>query len=113
MHQLSRLQGIQGHSVELIRKESLSSLAHAAAARVLAMTYRAVVPIEPLPLPALPVPLSSPRGPAFFGASAFMLSPWLQLALLHQLQRGPVSLAFVRGQRVTRLPAQARPYACS
>jgi len=41
--------------LELLRKESLTGLAPAAAARVLAHSYLAVVPIAPLPYPPLPL----------------------------------------------------------
>lgn len=97
---------MQGRPVELVRKESLSSLTYAAAQRVIARTYSAVITIDPLPLPALPVPLSNPGGPAYFGASAIMMSPWLMLAILQHLQRGPVCFACVAGQRITTLPPQ-------
>ena len=97
-----------GQPLEIIRKESLSALAVRAASRMLQMAYSAIIAIEPLRLPALPLPVSHGRGPAFFGAVAPMLTPWLTLALLSELKAGPVSLAFTHGQRVTALPPMVR-----
>ena len=48
------------HDVELLRKESLSSLSAAAARRVLELSYTAVLTMAPLPGP--PLPLSSKDG---------------------------------------------------
>lgn len=93
-----------GQPLEIIRKESLSALAVRAASRMLQMAYSAIIAIEPLRLPALPLPVSHGRGPAFFGAVAPMLTPWLTLALMSDLKAGPVSLAFTHGQRITALP---------
>eukprot|EP00892_Ulva_mutabilis_P007530 jgi/Ulvmu1/5149/UM021_0166.1 len=96
-----------GQPLEIIRKESLSALAVRAASRMLQMAYSAIIAIEPLRLPALPLPVSHGRGPAFFGAVAPMLTPWLTLALLSELKTGPVSLGFTHGQRVTAMPPMA------
>lgn len=98
----------QGHPVEVIRKESLSMLAPAAAARMLQLAYTAVIAIEPLPGPPLPLSLTGQQSPALFGSIPVMQSPWLILALSAELQAGPVSLAFTCGQRVTTLPPQVR-----
>jgi hypothetical protein len=48
--------------------------------QVLQHAYAAVVPIAPLPPPALPLPPFGP-GPAFYGPSPEAASPWLPLAL--------------------------------
>ena len=93
-----------GQPVEIIRKESLSALAVRAASRMLQMAYTAIVAIEPLRLPALPLPVAHGKGPAFYGATAPMLTPWLTLAMLAELQTGPMSIAFTHGQRVTSIP---------
>lgn len=91
--------------VELLRKESLEGLAPAAACKVLAHAYCAVVPITPLPHPPLPLaPASS--SPLFLGASNEAAAPWLQLALYASARAGPVSLVLLCGQRLWRLPAQ-------
>ena len=52
-----------GAPLELLRKESLTGLAPAAAARVLAHSYLAVVPIAPLPYPPLPLSPLRPGAP--------------------------------------------------
>jgi hypothetical protein len=101
-----------GQPLEIIRKESLSALAVRAASRMLQMAYSAIIAIEPLRLPALPLPVSHGRGPAFYGAVAPMLSPWLTLTLLCELRSGPVSLAFTHGQRVTAIPPMVRTLLC-
>ncbi len=49
--------------LELLRKESLAGLSPAAACRVLAHSYFAVLPIAPLPNPPLPLNPALP-GPA-------------------------------------------------
>ena len=97
------------HPVEVIRKESLSMLAAPAAARMLQLAYTAIIAIDPLPGPPLPLAAGAPAGPALFGASPAMQSPWLVLQLLAELKAGPVSLVFTCGQRVTTLPPQVRP----
>ncbi len=55
-------QTLAGHEydVELLRKESLSSLSAAAARRVLELSYTAVLTMAPLPGP--PLPLSGKAG---------------------------------------------------
>lgn len=96
----------EGAPVEVIRKESLNMLAPSAAARMLQMAYAAVITIEPLPGPPLPLSLMSNHGPALFGAGPAALSPWLMLAILSQTGAGPVSITFACGQRVSTLPPQ-------
>lgn len=121
--------------VELLRKESLAELPPDAIRRVLAHSYAAVLPLTPLPLPALPLsptlgtspdsvlpapapasalPETSRSGsgdgaeqlPAFYGMTAEMGSPWLPLLLYSKLGRGPRTLVLMRGQRLQRLPVQ-------
>ncbi|KAK9917406.1 hypothetical protein WJX75_004000 [Coccomyxa subellipsoidea] len=91
--------------IELLRKESLAGLAPAAAARVLSHAYIAVVPIAPLPYPPLPLAPNRP-GPTNFGPTAEAATPWMQLALYMAMRAGPVSVVFVCGQRLWRLPPQ-------
>ena len=98
----------QGHPVEVVRKESLDMLAHAAATRMLQHAYSAIITIDPLPGPPLPVTLAAPNAPALFGAPPVVQSPWLLLKLMVAAQKGPVSMAFTCGQRVSTLPAQVR-----
>ena len=97
-----------GHPVEVIRKESLSMLAPSAAARMLQLAYKAAIAIDPLPGPPLPLSPTAAAGPALFGATPLMQSPWLLLRLLAELQAGPLSLGFTCGQRVSSLPSQVR-----
>ncbi|KAI8462738.1 MAG: FAM91 N-terminus-domain-containing protein [Monoraphidium minutum] len=94
-----------GAPLELVRKESLAGLDPAAAAKVLAHSYRAVLPIAPLPGAPLPLPPGG-GGPAHYGASAASGSPWLHLALYAAARSGPLSLVLTAGQRLCRLPAQ-------
>ena len=98
----------QGHPVEVIRKESVSMLAPAAAARMLQLAYTAVIAIDPLPGPAPPIAVTAAQSPALFGGVPVMQSPWLMLALAAEVGSGPVSLSFKHGQRVSALPAQVR-----
>lgn len=92
-----------GAAVELLRKESLTSLAPLAAARVLAHSYTAVLPIAPLPFPPLPLSPLLP-GPVNFGSTLEASTPWLHLLLYTTLQQGPPSLVMPAGQRLWRLP---------
>ncbi len=77
----------------------------AAARKVLSHAYCAIIPIHPLPPPALPLSPSVP-GPTYYGPTSESASPWLQLALYSSARCGPLSVVFVAGQRVWRLPAQ-------
>ena len=52
--EMAQTLGGSQHGVDLLRKESLSGLAPAAARRVLVHSYVAIIPITPLPFPPLP-----------------------------------------------------------
>lgn len=52
--EMAQALGGSQHGVDLLRKESLSGLAPAAARRVLVHSYVAIIPITPLPFPPLP-----------------------------------------------------------
>ena len=45
-------------------------------------------------------------GPTNFGPTAEAATPWMQLALYMAMRAGPVSVVFVCGQRLWRLPPQ-------
>jgi hypothetical protein len=76
------------------------------AAKVLCHAYAAMVPIAPLPGPSLPLTPFSQAAPTYYGPTPEANSPWLSLALYAAARSGPVSLVFVAGQRVWRLPHQ-------
>eukprot|EP00775_Hariotina_reticulata_P005967 gene5967-6206_t len=96
----------QNQQVELLRRESLAGLDPQSAAKVLCHAYTAMIPIAPLPGPSLPLTPFSPAAPAYYGPTPEANSPWLSLALYAAARSGPVSLVFVAGQRVWRLPHQ-------
>jgi hypothetical protein len=92
-----------GRPVELLRKESVGSLAPAAARRILAHSYSVVLPIASLPFPPLPLPPALP-GPTNYGPSLAAATPWAQLALYGAAGCGPRSLVLPAGRRLLRLP---------
>ncbi|WIA36338.1 hypothetical protein OEZ86_007659 [Tetradesmus obliquus] len=96
----------QGQALELLRKESLEGLDPESAAKVLSHAYTCIIPTAPLRGPSLPLSPFSPSSPTLYGPSAEADSPWLQLALYAAAAAGPLSLVFVAGQRVWRLPGQ-------
>ncbi|CAD7697174.1 unnamed protein product [Ostreobium quekettii] len=100
-----------GRSIELLRRESLAGLSHGAIHRVLSHAYKVVVPVAPLPGEVLPLGFepeegSSP-GPVFFGPAGPVSSPWFQLAVYTVVGAGPVSMVFLHGQRLHKLPGPA------
>uniref|UniRef100_A0A1D1ZYZ5 Protein FAM91A1 n=1 Tax=Auxenochlorella protothecoides TaxID=3075 RepID=A0A1D1ZYZ5_AUXPR len=96
--------GAAPRPLELLRAESLASLAPAAAHRILAASYAALVPVAGLG--GAPLPQSLRRaGPVGLGPSPAAASPWLLLALLREAPGAPPALVLAAGQRCRRLPA--------
>ncbi|GMH37437.1 hypothetical protein BSKO_05310 [Bryopsis sp. KO-2023] len=93
-----------GRSIELLRKESLVGLAPGAIQRVFSHSYKVVLPVTPLPGDPLPL-ISGGVSPVYFGPSGPVASPWFQLAMYQSVRQGPVSIVFMRGQRVHELPS--------
>eukprot|EP00742_Colponemidia_sp_Colp-10_P005985 GILJ01006406.1.p1 GENE.GILJ01006406.1~~GILJ01006406.1.p1 ORF type:complete len:896 (+),score=141.32 GILJ01006406.1:59-2746(+) len=90
-------------SVDLLRIDSLNSLDAASRFRLLERHYGVLVSMCPLSLPhAL---LYHNTKPMFFGPPLpLAVSIWSKLFLYHAVGCGPVSIFFVRGSRIFKLP---------
>ena len=95
-----------GRPIELLRKESMASLAPPAAFRILSHSYAVVLPITTLPPPPLPLSPVRSGSPTNYGPTPAAATPWLHLALYAALGGGPRSLVLAAGQQFTRLPAE-------
>eukprot|EP00887_Chlorella_sp_A99_P002714 scaffold6.g2714.t1 len=95
-----------GRPIELLRKESVGSLAPPAAYRILSHSYGAVLPITTLAFPPLPLSLARPDSPVNYGPTPAAATPWLHLALYAAARAGPRGLVLAAGQQFCRLPAE-------
>lgn len=98
-------EGSKGSLLELLRKESLASLKPAAAERILAASYCAVIPVAGLAFP--PLPVRSGKGPVAWGpGSTAATTPWLHMLLYTRLHLAPPSMILMAGQQLERLPQE-------
>lgn len=97
--------GSGGRPIELLRKESVGTLAPAAAYRILSHSYSVVLPVAGLPNPPLPLPVSKQGGPINYGPLPAATTPWMHIALYAAAGKGPTSLIIPAGTRLSRLPA--------
>lgn len=97
--------GSGGRPIELLRKESVGTLAPAAAYRILSHSYSVVLPVAGLPNPPLPLPVSKQGGPINYGPLPASTTPWMHIALYEAANQGPPSLIIPAGNRLSRLPA--------
>ncbi len=97
--------GSGGRPIELLRKESVGTLAPAAAYRILSHSYSVVLPVAGLPNPPLPLPVSKHGGPINYGPLPTATTPWMHIALYAAAGQGPTSLVIPAGTRLSRLPA--------
>jgi hypothetical protein len=96
--------GSGGRPIELLRKESVGTLAPAAAYRILSHSYSVVLPVAGLPNPPLPLPVSKHGGPINYGPLPTATTPWMHVALYAAAGIGPTSLVIPAGTRLSRLP---------
>jgi len=96
--------GSGGRPIELLRKESVGTLAPAAAYRILSHSYSVVLPVAGLPNPPLPLPVSKQGGPINYGPLPAASTPWMHIALYAAAGQGPTSLIIPAGTRLSRLP---------
>ncbi|KAJ1286894.1 hypothetical protein BS78_03G387300 [Paspalum vaginatum] len=110
--QATKLDGSTGNSpssknkrsyrINILRCESLASLAPSTLERLLARDYDIVVSMIPLPFSSV---LPCPSGLVHFGPPSYSsMTPWMKLALYTSGCCGPVSAVFMKGQRLRLLP---------
>ncbi|KAF3340535.1 Protein FAM91A1 [Carex littledalei] len=92
------------YRVDILRCESLASLAPVALERMFMRDYDIIVSMVPLPsMSVLPGPTS---GPVHFGPPSYSsMTPWMKLVLYTTGACGPLSVVLMRGQRLRILPA--------
>ncbi|KAG7943462.1 hypothetical protein I3843_15G040700 [Carya illinoinensis] len=91
------------YRVDILRCESLASLAPATLDRLFHRDYDIVVSMVPLP-PSSNLP--GPTGPVHFGAPSYSsMTPWMKLVLYLTVASGPLSVVLMKGQCLRLLPA--------
>ncbi|CAN1345870.1 Protein FAM91A1 [Linum perenne] len=91
------------YRVDILRCESLGTLAPATLDRLFRRDYDIVVSIVPLPQSAV---LPGPKGPLHFGPPTHSsLTPWMKLVLYSTVGCGPLSVVLMKGQCFRLLPA--------
>lgn len=91
------------YRVNILRCESLASLAPATLERLYLRDYDIIVPIVPLPRSAV---LPGPTGPIHFGPPSYSaMTPWMKLVLYSTVASGPLTVVLMKGQCLRLLPA--------
>ncbi|KAF7815347.1 protein FAM91A1-like isoform X1 [Senna tora] len=91
------------YRVDILRCESLASLAPATLDRLFLRDYDIVVSIVPLPHSSI---LPGPTGPVHFGPPSYSsMTPWMKLVLYSTMASGPLSVVLMKGQCLRLLPA--------
>ncbi|KAI9095398.1 hypothetical protein K1719_026432 [Acacia pycnantha] len=97
------LKGQKKYRVDILRCESLASLAPATLDRLFIRDYDIVVSIVPLPHSSI---LPGPAGPVHFGPPSYSsMTPWMKLVLYSSIASGPLSVVLMKGQCMRMLPA--------
>ncbi|XP_020168519.1 uncharacterized protein [Aegilops tauschii subsp. strangulata] len=92
----------RNYRVNILRCESLASLAPSTLERLLLRDYDIVVSMIPFPPSSV---LPSTAGPVHFGPPSYSsMTPWMKLALYTSGSCGPLSAVFMKGQRLRLLP---------
>ncbi|XP_057724235.1 uncharacterized protein LOC130940184 [Arachis stenosperma] len=100
---IEKLKKRKKYRVDILRSESLASLAPATLNRLFIHDYDIVVSIVPLPSSSI---LPKPTGPIHFGPPAYSsMTPWMKLVLYSTIARGPLSVVLMKGQCLSLLPA--------
>jgi hypothetical protein len=90
------------YKVDILRCESLASLAPATLERLFLRDYDIIVSMVPLPSSSV---LPGPSGPIHFGPPSYSsMTPWMKLVLYRGGHCGPVSAVFMKGLRFRLLP---------
>ncbi|EMS47916.1 hypothetical protein TRIUR3_14970 [Triticum urartu] len=88
----------RNYRVNILRCESLASLAPSTLERLLLRDYDIVVSMIPFPHSSV---LPSTAGPVHFGPPSYSsMTPWMKLALYTSGSCGPLSAVFMKGQRL-------------
>ncbi|KAF5740192.1 hypothetical protein HS088_TW11G00258 [Tripterygium wilfordii] len=91
------------YRVDILRCESLASLAPATLDRLFLRDYDIVVSMIPLPYSSV---LPGPAGPIHFGPPTHSsMTPWMKLVLYSVVASGPLSVVLMKGQCLRMLPA--------
>ncbi|PIA47158.1 hypothetical protein AQUCO_01400093v1 [Aquilegia coerulea] len=91
------------YRVDILRCESLASLAPATLDRLFLRDYDIVVSMVPLPSSSV---LPGPAGPIHFGPPSYSsMTPWMKLVLYSTAVSGPLSVILMKGQCLRLLPA--------
>ncbi|KAK9930408.1 hypothetical protein M0R45_027446 [Rubus argutus] len=89
--------------VDILRCESLASLAPATLDRLFHRDYDIVVSMVPLPHSSV---LPGPTGPINFGPPSYSsMTPWMKIVLYSTVACGPLSVILMKGQCLRLLPA--------
>ncbi|KAK8458016.1 hypothetical protein SEVIR_3G284200v4 [Setaria viridis] len=92
----------RSYQVNILRCESLASLAPSTLERLLARDYDMIVSMVPLPSSSV---LPCPSGLVHFGPPSYSsMTPWMKLALYTSGSSGPISVVLMKGQRLRLLP---------
>lgn len=90
------------YKVDILRCESLASLAPATLERLFLRDYDIIVSMVPLPFSSV---LPGPSGPIHFGPPSYSsMTPWMKLVLYTAGHCGPLSAVFMKGLRFRLLP---------
>ncbi|CAN6342362.1 unnamed protein product [Urochloa humidicola] len=96
------LKSKRSYQVNILRCESLASLAPSTLERLLARDYDMIVSMIPLPSSSV---LPCPSGLVHFGPPSYSsMTPWMKLALYTSGSCGPISVVLMKGQRLRLLP---------
>ena len=91
------------YRVNILRCESLASLAPATVDRLFVRDYDVVVSIVPLPHSSV---LPGSTGLVHFGPPSYsFMTPWMKLVLYSTVASGPLSVVLMKGQCLRLLPA--------
>ncbi|KZV31579.1 hypothetical protein F511_13519 [Dorcoceras hygrometricum] len=91
------------YRVDILRCESLASLAPATLDRLFIRDYDIIMSMIPLPHSSV---LPGSKGPIHFGPpSQSSMTPWMKLVLYSAVSSGPLSVVLIKGQCLRLLPA--------
>ncbi|XP_076924145.1 uncharacterized protein LOC143586489 [Bidens hawaiensis] len=91
------------YNVDILRCESLATLAATTLDRLFRRNYEIVVSMLPLPHSSV---LPGPKVPVHFGPPSYSsITPWMKLVLYSAACSGPISVVLMKGQCLRLLPA--------
>ncbi|KAL4559015.1 hypothetical protein LXL04_031147 [Taraxacum kok-saghyz] len=95
---------IRKYHVDIMRSESLATLAPSTLDRLFRRDYEIIVSM--LPHPSSSSILPGPQGPVHFGPPSYSsMTPWMNLVLYSAVRGGPLSVVLMKGQCLRLLPA--------